>query len=136
MIRLEIPIAPVPASRPRVTKTGHAYDTKQYSKFKKDVNYWLAFNYKDEPLADVPLMVRYEFYRDIQSSISKKEHHRRAINAVRPIVKPDLDNYVKAIQDCCTGHLWQDDNLIVDSRSAKYYSETPHIIVEVTKLGD
>lgn len=136
MIKLNIPIAPVPASRPRVTRTGHAYDTKQYSKFKRDVKYWLSFNYKDELIERKPIMIDYTFYRPIQSSVSKKEHDRRKNNEVLPIVKPDLDNYVKAMQDCLTGFVIGDDNMVVDSHARKRYSEEPHIEVEITELGD
>lgn len=81
-------------------------------------------------------MIDYTFYRNIQSSISKKEHDRRKNNEVLPIVKPDLDNYVKAMQDCLTGFVIGDDNMVVDSHSRKRYSEEPHIEVEITELGD
>lgn len=136
MISLNIPIEPVAASRPRVTRTGHAYDTKKYSKFKHDVKYWLNFNYKEELIEHKPIMIDYTFYRPIQSSISKKEHDIRKNNVVLPIVKPDLDNYIKAMQDCLTGHVISDDNMVVDIHARKFYSEEPHIEVEITELGD
>lgn len=91
MTSLNIPIEPVAASRPRVTRTGHAYDTKKYSKFKRDVKYWLNFNYREELIENKPIMIDYTFYRPIQSSIRKKEHDRRKNNVVLPIVKPGLD---------------------------------------------
>lgn len=136
MTSLNIPIAPVAASRPRVTRTGHAYDTKKYSKFKRDVKYWLNFNYKEELIEHKPIMIDYAFYRPIQSSISKKEHDRRKNNVVLPIVKPDLDNYIKAMQDCLTGHVIGDDNMVVDIHARKFYSDNPHIEVEIQVLGD
>lgn len=135
MISLNIPIEPVAASRPRITKYGN-FDTKKYKQFKKDMNYWLSFNYKDKLIEKKPIMMDYTFYRPIQSRLSKKEHDRRKNNVVLPIVKPDLDNYVKAVQDCLTGNVIGDDNIVVESHSRKLYSEEPHIEVQITVLGD
>lgn len=135
MISLNIPIEPVAASRPRITKYGN-FDTKKYKQFKKDMNYWLSFNYKDKLIEKKPIMMDYTFYRPIQSSLSKKEHDRRKNNVVLPIVKPDLDNYVKAVQDCLIGNVIGDDNIVVESHSRKLYSEKPHIEVQITVLGD
>lgn len=135
MISLNIPIEPVAASRPRITKYGN-FDTKKYKQFKKDMNYWLSFNYKDKLIEKKPIMMDYTFYRPIQSSLSKKEHDRRKTNVVLPIVKPDLDNYVKAVQDCLTGNVIGDDNIVIESHSRKLYSEEPHIEVQITILGD
>lgn len=136
MLKFSIPIAPVPASRPRFTRTGHAYDTKKYMQFKRDIHYWLSDNYHDEPLSDKPLMIRYEFYRKVQSSISKKEHARRISGQVKPTTKPDVDNYVKSMQDCLIGQVLEDDNIVCDIHAIKRYADEPHIEVEITEVKD
>lgn len=49
----------------------------------------------------------------------------------RPIVKPDLSNYVKAIEDGLNKIVWKDDSLIVHEETDKFYSENPRIEIEV-----
>jgi Holliday junction resolvase RusA-like endonuclease len=132
-IRLEIPIAPVPASRPRFRRNGHTYDAKKYRDFKLTVKSWLIHHTSGRLIKNTSLTVKYEFYRPIQSSISKKEHHRRAINAVKPVTKPDVDNYVKAMQDCLVGTVIEDDNIITDISASKRYSEKPRIVITISK---
>ncbi|MEK1438481.1 RusA family crossover junction endodeoxyribonuclease, partial [Limosilactobacillus fermentum] len=51
----------------------------------------------------------------------------------RPTVKPDLSNYIKALEDGLNGILWVDDNLIVSLQAEKLYSELPHLVVEIRK---
>jgi Holliday junction resolvase RusA-like endonuclease len=43
----------------------------------------------------------------------------------------DIDNYAKAVLDSCNGAVFTDDKLIVDMWGSKYYSEDPHIHIEV-----
>ena len=72
-----------------------------------------------------------EFYRPVQASISNKERARRLSGAHRPIVKPDLSNYIKATEDALNGIIWTDDNLIVTETAEKKYSDHPRIVIEV-----
>lgn len=38
------------------------------------------------------------------------------------MVKPDIDNLVKAVMDACNGELWEDDAQVVRLRAEKFYS--------------
>lgn len=82
---------------------------------------------------DGPLEVCMEFYRPVQASLSQKERARRLSGDHRPTVKPDLSNYIKALEDGLNGILWVDDNLIVSLQADKFYSELPHLVVEIRK---
>lgn len=136
LIKLDIPIEPVPASRPRFTRFGHAYDAPKYRQFKKQVKIIIDNSYNGKLINSSAVAVEYYFYRPVQKSLSKKERFRRINNLVRPIVKPDLDNYVKAIQDCLIQHILSDDNEIVSMHAEKLYSDKPHIRVVIRKLDD
>lgn len=74
-----------------------------------------------------------EFYRPVQASISIKERSRRLSGVHRPTVEPDLDNYIKSTSDALNGILWADDNLIVSLQAEKFYSERPHLVVEIRR---
>jgi Holliday junction resolvase RusA-like endonuclease len=40
----------------------------------------------------------------------------------RPSVRPDLDNYVKALKDALNGIVWSDDSRICDLWAEKHYA--------------
>ena len=60
----------------------------------------------------------------------------RLLGAHRPIVKPDLDNYIKSAFDALNGVLWADDAMVVDLHAKKFYSEHPHITIEVSEIAE
>ena len=132
MARYIFNISPVAQARPRATRMGRGirlYDPKKTADFKKDLRA-MARGLDVEPLQDA-LSVEIWFYRAVQKSISNKEHARRTTGHVRPIVKPDTDNYIKATLDGLNGILWHDDAQIVDLTAHKFYSDNPRIEIEL-----
>ena len=137
-MKLVFEIEPVEQARPRATRMGRGirlYDPKKVSVYKKQLAMMCKFQYKQAPLTG-PLMVELNFFRHIQSSISKKERALRLSGSRRPVVKPDTDNYIKSTLDGLNGLLWEDDNQIVDLVAHKYYSDKPRVEIEVTKLDE
>lgn len=137
-MKLVFEIEPVEQARPRATRMGRGirlYDPKKVSVYKKQLAMMCKFQYKQAPLTG-PLMVELNFFRHIQSSISKKERKLRLSGRHRPVVKPDTDNYIKSTLDGLNGLLWEDDNQIVDLIAHKYYSDNPRVEIEVTQLNE
>lgn len=137
-MRFEFDIAPVEQARPRATRMSKGvrmYDPKKVAIFKRQLGMLAKQQMLDRGLDpfDGPLEVRMEFHRPVQASISKKERARRLSGVHRPIVKPDLSNYIKALEDALNGILWVDDNLIISLEAKKYYAEQPHLTVEVRR---
>ena len=135
-MRFEFDIEPVEQARPRATRMGKGirlYDPKKVTVFKRQLGMLAKQQMLDRGLEpfDGPLAVRFEFYRPVQASISKKERARRLSGVHRPTVKPDLDNYVKSTSDALNGIIWTDDNCIVGLMAEKFYAENPHLAVEV-----
>ena len=138
MVRFEFDIEPVEQARPRAVRFGtgvRMYDPKKVAIFKRQLGMLAKQQMIDRGLDpyDGPLEVRMEFYRPVQSSISNKERARRLSGVHRPTVKPDLDNYIKSTSDALNGIIWADDNLIVSLEAKKFYSEQPHLMVEVRR---
>lgn len=106
---LIIPVTPVPASRPRVTRWGTYYG-KTYSKFRKDAKVALDGVYDGEPLSG-GLEVSLWFY------CKKPKTTRR----VEP--RGDVDNYVKAILDSCNEKIWEDDDQILRLTARKRWAD-------------
>lgn len=137
-MKFEFDISPVEQARPRATRMRKGirlYDPKKVMVYKKQLGYLARQAMQERGLDpfDGPLEVRMEFYRPVQTSISKKERVRRLSGAHRPIVKPDLDNYIKSTSDALNGILWADDNLIIGLEAKKFYAERPHLIVEIRR---
>ena len=138
MVRFEFDIEPVEQARPRAVRFGKGvrmYDPKKVATFKRQLGMLAKQQMLDRGLEpyDGPLEVSMEFYRPVQSSISKKERARRLSGIHRPTVKPDLSNYIKATEDALNGIIWADDNLIVSLEAKKFYAEQPHLTVEVRR---
>lgn len=137
-MKLVFKIEPVEQARPRATRMGRGirlYDPKKVSVYKKQLAMMCKFQYKQAPLAG-PLKVEMNFFRHVQSSVSKKERKLRLSGSHRPVVKPDTDNYIKSTLDGLNGLLWEDDNQIVDLIAHKYYSDNPRVEIEVTQLNE
>lgn len=137
-MRFEFDIEPVEQARPRATRFGKGirlYDPEKVTVYKKRLGMLAKQQMLDRGLDpfDGPLKVCMEFYRPVQESISQKERARRLSGVHRPTVKPDLSNYIKALEDALNGILWVDDNLIVSLQADKFYSERPHLIVEIKR---
>ena len=118
--RTSLPIAPVPASRPRVTRRGHVYYGKSYSKFRAEAGRFLErfVPPKDLPIgADVELDVTFYCRRP---KTTKRSHPRG-----------DVDNYLKTL-DVLNGILWHDDDQIIRVNARKEFSDEPRIELEVT----
>lgn len=138
-MRFEFDIEPVEQARPRATRMGKGirlYDPKKVTVFKRQLGMLARQQMLDRGLDpfDGPLEVCMEFYRPVQASLSKKERARRLSGVHRPTVKPDLSNYIKALEDGLNGIIWVDDNRIVQIVAEKKYSDRPHIVIEVNKV--
>lgn len=75
-----------------------------------------------------------------------KSHYGTGRNAAKvkrsapalPAVRPDLDNYLKAIQDALDGVLWKDDGQVVQITAAKLYADgrEPGATITVKQAGE
>ncbi|MEK1341609.1 RusA family crossover junction endodeoxyribonuclease [Limosilactobacillus fermentum] len=138
-MKFEFDIEPVEQARPRATRMGKGirlYDPKKVTVFKRKLGMLARQQMLDRGLEpyDGPLEVCMEFYRPVQAIISQKELTRRLSGVHRPTVKPDLSNYIKALEDGLNGIIWIDDNRIVQIVAEKKYSDRPRIVIEVNKV--
>tara|TARA_B100000700_G_scaffold294041_1_gene355615 strand:- start:475 stop:849 length:375 start_codon:yes stop_codon:yes gene_type:complete len=106
---LQIPVTPVPASRPRVSKWGTYYG-KTYSKFRKEAKPAVEGAYGGEPLR-CGLEVHAIFYCKRPKTTKRRDP------------RGDVDNYVKAILDSCNGIVWDDDDQILRLTASKRWED-------------
>lgn len=123
---------PIAQGRPRATiRNGHVrmYDPTK-SRLYKNLVRSVAQRYVAEPL-DKPIFLVINVYRSIPKSFNKKNRNLAIEGKIRPITKPDIDNYIKGILDGLNGVVWVDDNRIISLTVNKFYSEHPRVEVEV-----
>lgn len=125
---------PVAQGRPRFSSRNgfvRVHDPQKSSNYKKLVRS-VAQRQVSEPI-DKPISLLIDVYRSIPQSFSKKKHLEAVEGRLRPITKPDIDNYIKGILDGLNGVVWVDDNRIISLTVNKYYSEQPRVEVEIIK---
>jgi Holliday junction resolvase RusA-like endonuclease len=118
-MNFSIPIDPVPASRPRFTRSGHAYTAEPYRSFKDNLRELVAAQMVNTPVFDSPVVVDL-FITCPEPKTTKLSHP-----------KPDVDNYAKAVLDAMNGIVFKDDSLVVDLRVRKRWGASGEIKVSV-----
>lgn len=118
----------VPKARPRFSKYGHVYTTPKTRAYEKIVKTTAIDN--NVPCITTALKIKIMVYKSIPKSFSKVKRKQANEGKIFPVVKPDIDNYVKSVLDGLNGVLFVDDKQIVDFRAVKRYSDNPR--VEVT----
>lgn len=132
-------IEPQQQERPRATGRGRfirVYDPPKTAKFKRELKQLAMLEMQGRIKYEKAISVTIRFYRKVQKSVSKIEHARRTEGHVRPIVKPDLDNYIKSTLDALNGVIWTDDATIVELNTSKWYADDPRIEIEVKELNE
>ncbi|PTI48427.1 RusA family crossover junction endodeoxyribonuclease [Staphylococcus succinus] len=124
--------APMGSPRPRFRSVGkyvHTYMPDKYMNHKDFIKEQLP-----KLMIDEPIKLTIEFHFPLLKSWSKKKHVAMVGKYKR--TKPDIDNLIKTVLDAANGHLWNDDNQIVEIRSFKKYAEEPKIIMHLDIEGD
>ena len=126
---ITFPIAPVVASRARVTRWS-TYFPKKYTQFKKEFAELLQ-EYKATSTTDL-IYVKLDFYVQLPKTMSKKKKAEK--EGKHCDNNADLDNYVKATLDSLEGKYYDNDKQIVMIRARKYWSDSGRIEFKMEKL--
>ena len=121
-------IIPKATPRPRSGKNGIFYvkgasDNKKFFKeFIKD---------KELEIINTPCKIECISYLPISKSMNSVNKILSELGFIRPISKPDWDNLAKAYCDMIQGYLLEDDALIIEGISKKYYSIKPRVEITI-----
>lgn len=98
----------------------------------------LALLYEHRPSAPLQgaILLGVRAYLPIPQSKSKKWKAEALAGAIRPTVKPDLDNCLKHFKDVCKGVFWEDDKQVVGylEGTGKYYGDPPRWEITIREL--
>ena len=114
-INITVPGEPVPQGRPKFTTKPfvRVYDPPESAAYKKLVARY-AMQHKPAVLLDGPLEVKILIFKPMLKSFSKKKSKLAEAMLLRPITKPDADNYAKGPMDALKDIIWKDDGQVVD----------------------
>jgi len=137
MIEFTVYGEPIAQARPKATTiNGHVrmYDPKKSRDFKDYVKLVASEN-APRSLLEGPLSMRVQIFRPTPKSFSKRKTAQAEAGEIRPITKPDVDNYIKAIKDALKNVIWKDDSQVVQLIASKWYSERPRVEVLISPIN-
>lgn len=121
-------------ARERKGRGKHFYNPKseKMAKTRKDLihqlskeDYAFIKNLIDNPESDYFVELSMKYFIKIPNSTSIKDSIKMIHGIIRPIVRPDIDNYNKYILDTLHEVLYDDDNRVVRSEEEKLYAIEP-----------
>lgn len=125
MWQMTFSIQPVAKARARVTSRG-AFTPRATAEFERSIRLLARMRAPKTPIA-CPLRIAIVFWLP---KPKRTKHHC-------PAVRPDLDNYLKAVMDALNGIVWVDDGQICEITAGKYYCESGKsgsIFIQVSEL--
>ena len=136
MITFEVLGEPVAKGRPKFsTRGGFAKAYTPAATRHAEGNFQSqAVQYAPKQPLDGPLALIVRVYRSKGMPKTKKGLEAAERGAIRPITKPDGDNYLKLVCDSMNCIFWHDDAQVVDKSVSKYFSTRPRIEVELSEV--
>lgn len=138
-ISLIVPGAPVPKGRGRATTVnGHArvFTPAKTRRYEDLIRLEAGRVMEGRGQLQGPTRVRMRVYLQTPQAIAKHKMKGPAAEAgvIRPVTKPDIDNFCKAGLDALNGIVWPDDNQVVELTVEKFYSSRPRLELEASEL--
>ena len=125
--------APMAKERVRVTREGHAFTPERTVTFEGRLAHAASLVMGERPLFEGAIAVDMALFLPIPKSKSRRWRENALAGQIRPVKKPDWDNYAK-ILDALNLIVWVDDSQVVEGRVRKFYSARPRTEIEVRTL--
>lgn len=139
ILTITIPGAPVGKGRPRFTATGgfaRVYTPARTRRYEDLIRIEAARAMGGaQPLTEAVSMV-VTAYVAPPRSLSRKRRQDALDGLLKPVTRPDADNYLKAALDGCNAIVFRDDSQVTDIIVRKRYSERPRLVITITAGED
>jgi Holliday junction resolvase RusA-like endonuclease len=133
-LRIVMAGEPVGKGRPRFSrKSGHVYTPEKTARYEERLAWAAQAEMRGKPLFTDALTVSITAYMSLPASKPKAWREAALLGIIRPVKKPDLDNFAKVV-DACNKVVWLDDSQIVRLVVEKYYSDQPRMEIVVAPL--
>jgi len=128
---ITIPGKPIAKKRPRFFRRGNfvgTYNAQETEESRAMLIISQSAKMLTVPIEKgIPITLSALFVFPYPASLSAK---KRSANP-QHTKKPDADNLLKFIKDCCNGIIWHDDSQVNNLTARKEYGENPRTEVEV-----
>ena len=132
ILTLTIPGVPVAKGRPKISARGgfaHAYTPAKTRHYEDMIRCEAAAVMQDRNPLNEPVAMMVTAYVPMPKSMSKKKRQEAVDGIVKPVTRPDADNYAKAALDGCNAIIFRDDSQVSDLIVRKRYSERPRLVI-------
>jgi Holliday junction resolvase RusA-like endonuclease len=139
ILNLTIPGVPIAKGRPKISTRGgfaRAYTPAKTRHYEDTIRCQAADIMGDRPPLDEPVSVVVTAYVAPPKSMSKKKRVDAMDGVLKPVTRPDLDNYAKAALDGCNAIIFRDDSLVTDLIVRKRFSERPRLTITIETDAD
>jgi Holliday junction resolvase RusA-like endonuclease len=141
-MKFTIPLPPKAQKRARsaaINQGGRAFSVTYKDKdqqLEEDKLIAFLLLHRPEIAFDGPVLLGVKAFLPIPESKSKKFKAAALAGLIRPVTKPDLDNLLKHVKDCCKGIFWLDDKQVVGylAGTGKYYGNPARWEIEIESL--
>lgn len=121
---------PIPLARHR-HGGGKTWDPQKQKKLGWSLQ--LLDEHLNRPFFEGPLHIDLIFYMPKPQTSEKQ----KALMEDKPHqIKPDIDNLVKFVFDCCNNVIFKDDACIASVTAKKRYSNTPRTLIQVVPYSE
>ena len=125
---------PVGKGRPRFSrKSGTVYTPEKTARYEERLAWTAQSVMEGHPLLTEALEVTVRAFVEIPKSKSKRFREAALAGKIRPVTKPDVDNFGKCI-DALNKVVWVDDSQISDLTVQKRYSDRPRLEIYVLSV--
>ena len=137
-IRIVVDGTPVAKGRPRFSIIdGHAstYTDKKTRAYEARISQYARIAMIGlKRLDEGPVTMKVMVSLIPPASWSGKKRLKAVTDVIRPVSRPDADNYAKAAIDACNKIVFKDDSQITDLIVTKRYAETARLVIVVDKI--
>jgi Holliday junction resolvase RusA-like endonuclease len=134
LLSITIPGAPVAKGRPKLSTRGgfaRAYTPAKTRHYEDLIRCEAANAMGERTPIDEPVSMIVTAYVAPPKSLSKVNRAAALDGTIKPVTRPDADNYAKAALDGCNAIIFRDDSLVTDLIVRKRYSERPRLTITV-----
>lgn len=129
---------PVPKARPRtVFKNGkiRTYTPQKTKVFENEIRSLALIAMREKKITEKPIMLKVNFGIPVPQSWSQVKKNKAFDNAIKPITRPDLDNYIKCILDGLNNVVFKDDSQVVEITASKNYMQIPKTDIFIKEIN-
>lgn len=133
---IEMPGPPRGKGRPRAARVGNGvrmYTDAATLSYEGDLRAYATDAMRGREIITGAVLLKMVAIFPVPRSWSRKVKAAALAGAIRPTVKPDLDNILK-LTDALNGVVWRDDAQVVTATQIKVYGERPALRLEIIPI--